>query len=442
MRKELLVAALVLLAGCSVPLLDSHPEEPEGGDTIGWENGYWYDDSVNVTTDDGLNESELEIVTARTMARIEVIRDREFEETVPVSVISRAEYRNRSQGNGSGGTGPPSDPWNDQVWESLLLIGESEGSSEAIGETLSTSVQGFYSSSRNEIVIVSPTKTPKVDRGTLSHELVHALQDQLFGLSGSAKTQDTQLSRRGVIEGEANYLQQRYRQRCERDWDCIDRPDRGGGGGGGGSSLNEGLFTVIIQPYASGPRFIDSVYNEGGWDAVDELHGEFPASTEQVIHPDRYPDDAPENVTVPDRSNGEWNRFDHDPVGDTVGEASIFATMYHNGQTDASRYSYVSDPSEGWAGDTVVPYQNDSGGGGYVWVTTWESPEDATEFANAYRAALVEEHDATQPRENVYIVPETSPFEDAFWIVQDGDTVTIVNGPTVDDLDEIHRPAG
>ncbi|MBX0322791.1 Hvo_1808 family surface protein [Halomicroarcula sp. F13] len=442
MRKELLLVLTVVLAGCTVPAFggNDHPDAPNGEDSIGWENGYWYDDPVDVTTEDGLNESEREAVTARTMARIEQIRNREFIESVPVDVISRAEYRNRSRGNGSSG-GPPEDPWNDQVWESLLLIGEESGSSEAIDDTLSTSVQGFYSPSRDEIVIVSPTETPHIDRRTLAHELVHALQDQQFGLNGSAETQDQQLARDGLVEGEANYVQYLYQRRCEDDWSCVARPERSGGGGGSGPRY-PGLFTVIYQPYATGPAFIDSVYGDGGWDAVDAVYEQYPESTEQVIHPEKYPDEEPENVTVPDRSNDEWNRFDHDPVADTVGEASIFATMYHNNQTDASRYRYESEPSAGWGGDSVVPYRNASGAGGYVWVSTWDSEEDARQFARAYRAALVEEHGATQPRTNVYVVPDSSSFADAFRVTRSGDTVRIVNGPTVEDLDGIHRPRG
>ncbi|MDS0281950.1 Hvo_1808 family surface protein [Haloarcula onubensis] len=440
-RRHLLAVALVLvaaLAGCSLPFL-GHPEEPPGGDTIGWENGYWYDDPVDVTTSDGLNESEREAVTARTMARIERIRDREFTATVPVEVISRAEYRNRSRSNGS--VGPGGNPWNDQVWESLLLVGESEGSDEAISDTRSDSVLGYYSSTRDRIVVVSESETPVVDRGTLAHELVHALQDQQFGLDGSPETQDTQLSHDGVIEGEANLVQNTYEQRCENRWSCISTPDDGGGGGGGGGGGNPGVFTVIVQPYVSGPAFVDSVYDEGGWDAVDALHEDYPASTEQVIHPERYPDERPVSVTVADRSNAEWDRFDRDPVGDTVGEASIFATMYHNGQTDADRYSYRSTPSEGWAGDRVVPYRDGSGGGGYVWESRWDTERDAREFAVAYRGALVEAHDARNPRAAVYVVPD-GPFADAFRVVREGRTVRVVNGPTVDDLDGIHRSVG
>ena len=423
---SLAVGLAVVLAGCSVPFL-GHPEEPRGGDAIGWEDGYWYDDPVDVTTGDGLNESERERVTARAMARVERIRDREFRSTVPVEVVSRAEYRNRSTGNGS--VGPAGDPWNDQVWEALLLVGESTGSDEAIGDTMSSSVLGYYSPGEDRIVVVSPTETPVVSRSTLSHELVHALQDQQFGLTGRPETQDTQLSRNGVVEGDASYVQRAYEQQCSRGWDCIETPDSGGGGGGGDGGRDAGVFTVIIQPYVSGPGFVDHVYGEGGWDAVDALYDDMPASSEQVIHPERYPDEEPVNVTVADRSNAEWERFDRDPVGDTVGEASIFATMYHNGRTDADRYSYESSPSEGWAGDTVVPYRNDTGAGGYVWESRWDSAADAREFADAYRAALVEEHGASRDGD-VYVVPEASEFADAFRIT--------VNGPTVADLDGIH----
>ena len=50
MRRGRLLAQVlaVALAGCSLPFV-GHPDEPRGGDAIGWENGYWYDDPVAVT---------------------------------------------------------------------------------------------------------------------------------------------------------------------------------------------------------------------------------------------------------------------------------------------------------------------------------------------------------------------------------------------------------
>ncbi len=438
MRRALLAAGVVLLAalaGCAgLQGTVDHPfgEDPES-DRLGWENGYWYDESLSVTTDDGLNASEREAVLGRTMARVERIRGLEFEENVSLEVIDRAEYRNRSAGPAVDG-----DPWNEQVWEGLLLVGEDRQVSSAFGTTYNSSVQGFYSPANDSIVVVSDSPTPTIDRGTLAHELVHALQDQHANLEGSPPTQDRQLARQSVTEGEANYVQAIYEQRCRSGWQCLEQPGSQGSGGGGGTP--GGVFMVIYQPYATGPSFVAQVRDDGGWDAVDGLYENPPNSTEQVIHPDLYPHEKPVNVTVPDRSNAEWSRFDHDPVADTVGEASIYATFTVHGEAGVprdERYEYTSEPSAGWAGDSLVPYRNGSGGYGYVWETAWDTERDARQFADAYRSIL-EGRASSHPSEDVYVLPESDPYGDAFRVVRDGDRVTVTNAPTRGDLSAVH----
>jgi len=434
MRRALVFAVLIVLAGCASPLDAGSREEP-GDDELGWENGYWYDDPVDVTTDDGFNESEREAIVSRAMARIEEIRGLEFEETVPVEVISREEYRNRSGGGGSSGA---YNDWNNQVWEGLFLVGEETDVSDSFDSTLGASVTGYYSPGNDEIVIVSDSETPTIDRGTLVHELVHALQDQQFGLNASADTQDRQLATDGVIEGEANYLEGAYQQRCGNGWDCVETPERSGGDAP--ADYNRGLFLTIYQPYATGPDFVDAVRERDGWAGVDALHDDFPASTEQVIHPEAYPDERPVNVTVRDRSNDEWERFDVDPVADTVGEASVFAMFLQNGAVDVSGpavYDYESAPSEGWGGDSLVPYENGDGVGAYVWVTRWDTREDARQFRAAYERVL-DAHDAEARGDGVYVIPESDPFGDAIRIDREGTRVRIVNAPTVADLDAVH----
>jgi len=449
MRRGALVlvgfALLAVLAGCGG--IDSalhHPlKEDPATDQIGWENGYWYDESISVTTEDGLNESERAAVLGRTMARVEQIRDLEFEGNVTLEVISRDEYRNRSTGLGVSG-----DPWNEQVWEGLLLVGEDRQVENAFGDTFNSSVQGYYAPGNDSIVIVSDSETPTIDRWTLAHELVRALQDQRGGLAGSPPTQDEQLASQSVTEGEANYVQSQYEQRCERGrWQCLAKPQRAQSGGG---QATDGVFLVIYQPYATGPQFVDQVRQSGGWDAVTELYDSPPNSTEQVIHPEKYPDEEPANVTVPDRSSAEWSRFDHDPVADTVGEASIYGMLSVHGEADVSRgdvYEYESQPSAGWAGDALVPYHNGSGDGadaagyGYVWETRWDTERDAREFESAYRSIL-EGRAVDRPNENVYVLPESDPYGDAFRVVRDGQRVTIVNAPSRAELSEIHGSGG
>ena len=429
MRRALLtLAALVLVvtAGCSAPL---------DNDDLGKENGYRYDADVDVTFEDGLNDSELAAVSSRAMARIERIRGIEFTNTTPVEVISRAEFRNRS--GGTGGDLSERQLWNEQVWEALFVVGEDETYPDSRSTNQGSTVLGYYSRSDDRIVIVSDTETPKVNRDTLVHELVHALQDQQLSFGTNPQFQDEQLAQRAVTEGDANYVEARYRQRCASEWSCISLPERTGGGDRP-ADFNEALFLTSIFPYTDGQRFVDERYRSGGWDAVDDLYDEFPESTEQVIHPERYPDDDPVSVSVPDRSRGEWGRFDVDPYYDVLGEASIYAMFQGNGQIGRSgvdRYDYAHPKSAGWAGDRLVPYRNGDRFG-YVWRTEWESTGEAREFVRAYRDLLAGEG-ARSLGDNRYRIDD-GPYADAFRVTRSGSTVTVVNGPRPATLDRIH----
>ena len=420
----LAVAALAALAGCGAL-------GPADDSDLGVENGYSYDEELSVTPDDGLNETELEAVKSRAMARLERLRGLEFTEDVPVRVITREQYR----ANATSSPNRTHQLWNNQVWEGLFLVGEDRNVSAVFDDLRGSTVQGYYSPGRDEIVVVSDSATPRIRRGTLVHELVHALQDQQFGLDESMETQDRQLAHSGVVEGEANLLTARYQGRCEGEWSCVSVP--GNGGGGGGSLSNPGVFVVLYQPYATGPDFVAAIEERGGWEAVDDLHEEYPASTEQVLHPERYPDDEPVEVEVPDRSSAAWSRFDHDPVADTVGEASIYAMLVEHGvgETPSSRYSYSHPAADGWAGDALVPYRSD-GEYGYVWETAWESSGEAREFHAAYRE-LLEQRGAVARGDGVWVIREGA-FADAFRVTREGSRVRVVNAPTVEALDGVH----
>ena len=178
--------------------------------------------------------------------------------------------------------------------------------------------------------------------------------------------------------------------------------------------------------------------------SVDDLYENPPNSTEQVIHPAAYPDERPADVTVPDRSTEAWSRFDHDPVADTVGEASLYAMLAANDAINASgpeRFGYRSEPSAGWAGDALVPYRDGSGGAGYVWRTRWDTERDDRQFFEAYRGILRDRASA-HPSDDVYVLPESDPFGDAFRVTRDGTRVTIVNAPSRGELSAIHPADG
>ncbi len=442
MRLSVALVALVLLAGCSSVLApDDEGSSVEG--ERGVVDGVAATDDLNVTTEDGLNESELDRVVARMMARIEVIRDLEFKRRVPVEVITRDQYRSR---RGSGGGGEP-DPVEEQLHEAAFLVGEDRTVGGARGEVFGQNVLGFYNGSH--IVIVTDQQDGfRISRATLVHELQHALQAQHFSLGSRNPSHDGRLAARGIVEGDANYVEFEYESRCDSEWECIPPVESGGGGGDG--PANVGVYLTVFTPYSEGPQLVQELRDRDGWSAVDDAFQSKPTSTEQVIHPTAYPDEQPVEVSIPDRSTDGWRRVDRERTGNTVGEATLYTGLWVNGAipeenlrsggTDRSPFSYDHPATAGWGGDRVVAYTNGSHAG-YVFRTVWDSEEDAEQFHAAY-VELLRNRGAREVDDGVYRVPDNSSFGDAFRVVRKGDAVVIVNAPTVADLDAVHDVDG
>lgn len=410
--------------------------DPEA-DRLGWEAGYWYDEPLDVNASDGLNRSERAAVVARTMARVERLRGLEFKSSVPVKVTDRETYRARENVTATA--------FDEQVWEALLLIGEDRSVEETFESFYGASVQGSYVPSEDRIVVVSDGDRPTVDRRTLAHELVHALQDQHFGFDREPnRTRDERLARQGLIEGDAGYVADLYEERCGAAWSCLPRPERGPGAGLDGDM---GVYVASYQPYSDGPAFVHRLRERGGWEAVDAAYADPPTTASQVSHPERYPEWSARRVRIEDRSAGNWSRFDRSPPGTTVGEASVFATLHANGEMAPfhlqrptrphRRYNYTHPTSLGWVGDRLVPYRSAEGEYGYVFRIEWETAGDASAFAIAYRRLLRERRGAERREGDVLVVP-AGPYADAFRVERSGTTVTVTNAPTVGALESVH----
>ncbi len=437
-------------------------QDPET-DVLGWEQGYWYNETLSLTSDDGLNETELDRVVARSMARVEHLRGLEFEESVPVEVVSRATYREEYASGGN--TTEQLRTFDNVKFEALFLVGENRDSLEVQQSNRGSNVLGFYSPRDDRIVVVSESEEPQVTETTLGHELVHALQDQHFDLvNSSGTTRDAHNARNGVVEGDARYVDSIYDSRCGLAWNCTTQS----GGGGDGGDLHLGIYLMKYFPYSDGPSFVDSLRSGDDWSAVNDVYDELPASAEQVIYPQKYREDAPTNVSLADESSDEWTRVsppDRKPYGE-VGQASLTA-MFAYPAYDESRQSAVvspreflnlnengevnsSDPinydiryTEGWDGDKLWVYENDAGERGYAWRLAWDSEADAEEFADGYRS-LLEYWGAEQVEgsDDVYRIAENeSAFADAFYVHVEGDTVTIVNAPTREGLSDVYAAA-
>jgi len=458
--------------------LAEDPRENPDTDRLGWENGCWANETLSVTRGDGLNETELDAVVGRSMARVEAVRELEFETSVPVEVISREQLRERRSGNGNGssnGTSMANRLHQNVKWEAMFSIGEDENALSAFESTQTATIGGFYNYAQDRIVIVSENTTaPKMDEITLSQELFHALQDQRLAVSYNRSTREDNNAALGIIEGDGNFVDLLYQRRCESgEWNCV-LPQASGGGGGDSSDINYGIYLTQYQPYSDGPRFVRSIYNDGGWDAVNAVYENPPTSTEQVIYPEKYPDETSTEITFEDTSSDEWTipdlgngsvdyaRFGQAglsamfmrPVFESGGNAAPVVTARELYNLTAAGQPSSFDPlnyglsvTDGWENDRLYPYVTEDSAStnetGYVWQTAWENGSEASEFRRGY-VQLLTYYGAREAegREDTYRIPDEEPFGDAFAVVQQGDTVVLVNAPTVEELSEVRDGAG
>ncbi|CCQ32973.1 lipoprotein [Halorhabdus tiamatea SARL4B] len=451
------------------PVADQHPPDPDA-DVLGWENDYWYNESVAVTPDDGLNDSELEAVVARGMARVEEIRRLEFEETPPVEVISRENYTERVENRTANVTTAQRRHQNVK-YEALLMVNESSDAITTQERNQAGGVGGFYEPSTGEIKIVSEnTSTPRMNEITLSQELFHALQDQRFNISSyNQSTQELHNAKDGIIEGDGNYVDHLYQERCEGEWEgeCI-MPEESQTPTD--FSPHIGLYQITLQPYSDGPAFVRDIHESEGWDAVNAIYENPPNSTEQTIHTEKYGEDEPTPVSIEDSSDDRWRPLEMNGSIDhaSFGEAGLFVSLWYPGYesqlstqiipyrehlnlvggniAEFDPYNYNHTDTNGWDGDKLLPYVTDESSAtnetGYVYRTVWDSPTDAKEFKNGYEQLLAfHGAESVDSHENVYRIPGSQEFNDAFYLNQDGETFTIVNAPSVAELSGVDDSA-
>jgi hypothetical protein len=434
-------------------------------DVLGWERGYWYTESISINVSNGLTERERQAMLGRTMARVEVIRKEEFtqmwvlstdaissgnpKQPISLELIPRQAIQNN-------GTNAPSLPFRDSVYEAVFLVGENVSEPEIYVQMMADAQLAHYSPSTNSIKVITG-QSSRVTETVLAHELIHALQDQHGILDGGTNTIDEKQVKWTRIEGTANAVRRLYKKRCGEKWECWgdyhSQPIE---------HRYEGRYALRYFPYSEGADFVMNQYHDGGWDAVNQLHRQPPASTGQIIY-DTYPKDPPTKVSLTDTSTDEWQRKrpsvswlpswlpGEQPLGyATPGPAAISMMFYRTtvdeynrssvvSPTGTERYDYSYRYVRGWEAGRLHVYQNDAGKMGYVWKLQWESPAEAREFVTGYRRVLA--HWGGERVADGNWVIQKGPFADAFSIERRGTTVVIVNAPTVSGLNELHPTA-
>jgi hypothetical protein len=250
-------------------------------------------------------------------------------------------------------------------------------------------VIGFYDpTSKGLYVLSSSGGVGTLEKATFSHEYTHALQDQNFGLdklaTDTADQGDQDLARTALPEGDATLAMSLWEEKNLSIADLISLAVDATSGGQSDqlAAAPAILRETLLFPYQDGLSFVQGIYDKGGWDAVNKLYSNPPASTSQILHPDLYSSGVkPVALTVPavpGSLGSGWKLT----MQDTLGELQLRIWLEGESPTADQTAAATSATSE-WGGDRVGLYEGPNGSWAVVLRTEWRTADGGAAFHDA-----------------------------------------------------------
>ncbi|MDQ6794047.1 MAG: hypothetical protein M3067_04380 [Chloroflexota bacterium] len=276
---------------------------------------------------------------------------------------------------------------NERLLKGMGLFPRDASLADLYVELLGSQVAGFYSPDDKQLYVVSKTGTiGPVERVTFAHEYTHALQDQTFNLKALDISQigqgDRGLARLSLVEGDAVTVQTIWTQQNLSAAETLELLQAALDPAA--VQVMQKMPPVLLQtlqfPYTSGMQFIAGMQATGGWAAVNAAFRDPPASTEQILHPEKYTaHEAPVAVALPADLAGRMGSGWKLSLQDTLGEFQLGIWL----RSAVDGVPAASAAVSGWGGDRVALLDGPGGAWAIAIITEWDTRADATEFADA-----------------------------------------------------------
>lgn len=257
----------------------------------------------------------------------------------------------------------------------------------------SEQVAGYYDDETEQMYVVKGGGFEGPERLTYAHEYNHVLQDQNFdieqGLNYTEELCEFESERcaaiQALLEGDSTLVEVLWFSQyatLEDQREIFDYYDQ----------YNSPVYDNapdfmkedFVFPYQAGQEFVQSLYENGGWGAVNDAYEELPLSTEQILHPERYPDDKPVNVDLPELLEvlgDDWRELDRGVMGEWYTYLILALGLDENARLSEDNAKVAAD---GWGGDAYVVYYDDVNGRAMVLKTIWDTSRDAQEFKDQF----------------------------------------------------------
>ena len=274
---------------------------------------------------------------------------------------------------------------------------------------LTEQVGGFYDPEKKALYIAGWLSTDE-QKPALVHELTHALQDQHFDLHRMMKkdratqNDDLSLAHQALAEGDAtavmlDFLLEPMGMSIMRLPDLMPvlrmQLSMAAGQFAVLQSAPEFIRESLMFPYIYGVSFIQKARAKNeSWAEINGMYADLPASSEQILHPDKYlaQRDHPRSVKVenPAPRLGKGWKMTYKNV---MGEFSMYLLLKLHLPEDVARKA-----AAGWGGDQVILVQSEAEKRSAVFLEAlWDEQDSADRLYGALSAWLHKKHPESRP---------------------------------------------
>lgn len=271
------------------------------------------------------------------------------------------------------------------VYRGLGLIPDTLNVLDLLQRLLEEQIVGYYDPKTKVLYVVDGTSKLLLSQ-TVTHELVHALQDQYVkvdSIQGNVDDADRQSAAQAVLEGQAVYAQLSIDPnagpmlRMPGGWDRIrDVIKEGQTGMPVFSSAPRVIREGLLFPYIGGADFARRFMMQR---KPSELLTDLPTSTKQVLNDAAYfqSRDSTRVVALPKPTSGTVT------YSNTMGEFETrLALVQHLKDEVVARRA-----ASGVDGDRVAVIKT-ADGDAVVWASTWDDAINAAEFFDQWSVAI------------------------------------------------------
>lgn len=357
-------------------------------------------------------QAELERVSDEIRSDIESMRGMKYKRPVQVKVTDKKGLLEYIHKRTEKTETPERRVRDEQIAKMLGLIPRDVDLQAVLEKLLENQVGGFYDPGSDTFYLMD-SFGGDLARLILSHELIHALDDQYFDLDGKLKSlhqeTDAEFAYHAVAEGSGSSGGNQWTFLHMKDLDRKAILESSSLLSNGLEEAPALLWVPLLASYVRGEGFL--VRTAGMNMAmkvpeIEDIRHAFehpPRSSEQILHPEKYWDpaalDEPRSIAIDTaKLPPEWKSMGEDTLGEMI-LALVATPAEKRAKFDSKNMlsilgiQYTNKAAEGWGGDRALLLAK--GDARALWlVTVWDTPEDAKEFREAVAAEFAEAPDA------------------------------------------------